>query len=470
MTREVRFGILAIVVVLLTTAVTILSPAVRFAYRNPGLHLVLETAEALVASLVAFLVFGRFRRSGHQRDLFLTFALGLLSAVNVISVAFALTEGEADSEAWAILVLRLVGAVAFGYAALRSFSDEQRRASVSAGPALAALLGVTAVVIVGVFGVLNLFEGSLPPAVSTPLDAARSVHVVIEGHPLLVTIQGLNFVVFAAAAAGLLAAARRERDDLWMWFGAGAIFAMGARINYLLFPSLYSDYVYTGDALRLAFYVLLLVGAAREIHRYWETYASAALDEQRTSLARELHDGIAQELVFIAAQSKRLERGREPDMERGLSMLSSASERAVAGARRAIRALVKSPDESLAEAVVEVAGDLTRGADLELTLDLDPSVDVSPSVREGLLRIMGEAIRNSIRHSGASGVTVSLVRSEDAICFSILDDGSGFDSEARRDVGFGLVTMEEQARALPGSLRIGSTPGAGTKIEVTLDG
>ena len=468
--KAARFGLIAAIGVSVVTSVTVLSSSIKFAYLAPGLHLVLETAESSIAFLVAFLVFGRFRRSGRQRDLLLTFALGLLGLGNLISVGFALTEGEVDTEAWGILLLRLTGASAFAYAGLSSFSSERRWVPAGNGAALALVMGAMAFSLAVVFGILTVFESSLPEAISIRVDAARSARVVLEGHPFLAAVQGLNVVIYAAAALGFLAAARRERDDLWLWFGAGAIFAVGARINYLLFPSLYSDYVYTGDLLRLIFYVLLLIGAAREIHAYWQSFTDAAISDQRNVLARELHDGIAQELVFIAAQSKRLERGKEPDVERGLSMLSSSSERAVAAARRAIRALAKSPDESLAEAAAEVADDLTSGSGLALTLDLDDSVVVAPSVREGLIRIMGEALRNSIRHSGAEGVKVALRCSDGVISFSTSDDGTGFNSEASRDRGFGLVTMREQAKALGGRLDIDSAPGRGTKIEVTLDG
>lgn len=467
--KTTQLTLLAITTALLVTAVTVFSSSVRFAYLNPELHLVLEVSEALVALLTASLAFGRYRRSMLDRDLLLSFALGLLGTVNFVSVLFALTGDEVDTQAWGILILRLVGATAFARAALTPVPLERSLQSAKRAWAPLRLVGVIGVCVMVVFGVLSLLQGALPDVVSVQLEAARSARPVLEGHPFLMAIQGLSVAVFAAAAIGFMAAARHERDDLWLWFGVGAVFATGARINYLLFPSLYSDYVYTGDVLRLAFYLLLMFGAAREIRTYWEGAAEAAVAEERRALARQLHDGVAQELVFIAAQSKRLERGKEPDIERGLSKLSSASERAVAGARRAIRALVASSEETLVEAITEVAGDFTRGAGLTLDLDLDRTVDVPPAVREGLLRIMGEAIRNSIRHSGASIVTVTLSR-PGPICFSVMDDGSGFDSETSRDEGFGLIVMEEQASALGGRLEIYSEIGRGTKVEVTLDG
>ena len=236
--KVARFTALASLVVVLATALLLLSPSVRFAYRNPGLHLVLETAEAFVAGLTAFLVLGRFRRAGLTRDLILSFALGLLGAVNVVSVAFALIEGETDAEVWGILVLRLTGASAFAYAALASFPQEgearrfrTRRAMSIVATGILFALGT-------VFALLTSFEGSLPTAVSIQIEAGESSAPAIEGHPLLVVMQGLGVVLYAAAAVGFMSASRRERDDLWLWFGAGAILTTGARINYLLFPSL----------------------------------------------------------------------------------------------------------------------------------------------------------------------------------------------------------------------------------------
>ena len=70
-------------------------------------------------------------------------------------------------------------------------------------------------------------------------------------------------------------------------------------MNYVLFPSIYSDWLYTGDLLRTASYVVLLVGAAREITGTSRPRRRVAVLDDRRRLARELHDGLVQELVYI---------------------------------------------------------------------------------------------------------------------------------------------------------------------------
>jgi signal transduction histidine kinase len=101
--------------------------------------------------------------------------------------------------------------------------------------------------------------------------------------------------------------------------------------------------------------------------------------------------------------------------------------------------------------------------------DLEEGVQVSPEIREGLLRIVREAVTNPSRHGGAGSITVGLSRG-DGLCLRVNDDGIGFDvSQARRNSrGFGLTSMEERARGLGGAFWISSEPEGGTQIEVRL--
>ena len=78
----------------------------------------------------------------------------------------------------------------------------------------------------------------------------------------------------------------RAGDELLGWVGAGCMLAAGARVCYLLFPSLYTDWLYAGDLLRLDVYVLLLVGAVREIRVYWEAAQPSLSTSERRARAR----------------------------------------------------------------------------------------------------------------------------------------------------------------------------------------
>jgi hypothetical protein len=78
------------------------------------------------------------------------------------------------------------------------------------------------------------------------------------------------------AAFGFTRRAERTGDDFMLWLGVGAILAAAARLNYALYPSLYSDYVYTGDAFTLLFYLVILGASVREIGRYWRDTTSSS--------------------------------------------------------------------------------------------------------------------------------------------------------------------------------------------------
>lgn len=94
---------------------------------------------------------------------------------------------------------------------------------------------------------------------------------------------------------------------------------------------------------------------------------------------------------------------------------------------------------------------------------------VSPDVRLAIFRIAQEAMRNVIKHSGATAVTVELRGDGDLLDLSVADNGRGFNSQSVSPAaGLGLVSIRERLRPLGGRLSIQSTPGNGTRLQVTL--
>ncbi len=85
-----------------------------------------------------------------------------------------------------------------------------------------------------------------------------------------------------------------------------------------------------------------------------------------------------------------------------------------------------------------------------------------------LFRIVQEALRNAVKHSGAHEVSVRLQCGPESLAMTIIDDGVGFDVERMWGSGLGLISMSERLEPVGGTLKIRSTPGAGTRLEVTV--
>jgi signal transduction histidine kinase len=187
--------------------------------------------------------------------------------------------------------------------------------------------------------------------------------------------------------------------------------------------------------------------------------------EERRRIARDLHDGMAQDLAFITVHGRALAE-RHPRAEG----IASAAQRALTDSRAAILALTDPVDQPLAASVARTATGLADRSGIGLELELDGEVDVEPETRSELLRILGEAITNATHHGKASKIHIRL-SSEPALRLEISDDGSGFDvggGAPASNGGFGLTSMQERAEGLGGELRVRSGRGEGTEVEVVL--
>ena len=449
----------ALAAVLATVAVVVL-PVVRFAYRSPGLHVALETANALIALLLAYLVYGRYRQRRGVQDFLIVQAMWVAAVANLVLTALpaALGIGSAeDGSRWAALALRFLGSIALAVASLAAPRTPVRR------PARVVLPVALGVVSIGALGAV--VGGRWPQPVSAALVGNTAVPR-LSADPVVLAVQGLAVALYAVAAIAFTRQAARRSDELLRWIGAGCVLGAAARVHYLLFPSLWSDYVYTGDVLRLGSYLFMLVGAAREIRYYWTLRTRAAVLEDRRRTARDLHDGLSQELAYIAAQSQLLVT-RPSDVD-AAARIGAAAARAQDEARRAVRTLARPPDMPFLEMLREAVDDLAERYGIKAVTDLDPRTPIDAADGEVLLRIVGEAVRNAVRHGDAQRIDVRLTR--DPRRLSITDDGRGFAASSpagRRLGGFGITSMTERAAGLGAELSITSEPGEGTTVWVT---
>jgi signal transduction histidine kinase len=190
-----------------------------------------------------------------------------------------------------------------------------------------------------------------------------------------------------------------------------------------------------------------------------------AITQERRRIAREIHDGLAQELAYIRMEALRMAAvGNDERVNR----LALAAERALEESRGAIATLRRDHETSFSRELTEVAEELTDRAGARLSLRLQPGLEVQPEMRQALVRILREAITNGVRHGQATEVALELSRGE-GLRMAVRDNGDGFTpGGSRPSGGFGLTTMRERAQAMGGDLRIQSDPGHGTVVEVNL--
>ncbi len=225
--------------------------------------------------------------------------------------------------------------------------------------------------------------------------------------------------------------------------------------------------------------VLLASHAAIAIDqaRLFEDSRELALVQERGRLARELHDAMSQSLfsLQLAAETATRQLADNPAAAADqLTLVRTLSAQVAAELRTTVEGLRPADLErdGLAAALgahLTVAG---RAYELPIDLDVGDLPDLEPDVEHQVLRIAQEAVTNALRHAGAGRVQVSL-RSDDPaapghVTLRVVDDGRGFDPEARavRSRRLGLTSMHERAASLGGALTIVSAPGQGTTVQL----
>ena len=444
-----------------TAAVFALDPSLRFAFARPGPEAAFETVLALLALLAGFLAFARLRRRGSRTDLLLAAALSVIALSNLFFGAVPALAGTATSSfaAWSALVSLCFGSLLFGAAAFAPSRSPGPPPPAVRATALACATGCPALVIflVWLAGVHLRMPATLPPAAGV---TGRSV---FDTDPVLLALEVLTAVVDGAAAAVYLYKAQKTGEEFFGWLSFAAVFAAAAHINFF-YPSLYIQTVSAGYVFRLCFYLLLVVGSMREMWTHWLSVPQAMVADERRRIARDLHDGLAQELAFLTRHLDSLDGAIE---EEALDRLRRATERARLESRLAISALAVSRPQMAAEAVAETVAEAAKRSGVTPSFDLASGIRVPPAHRDALARIAGEAVTNAARHSGATRVEVRLQRLGSRVRLLIADHGCGFDPGAPA-AGFGLVSMRERASSAGGELKISSIPGHGTEVEVML--
>jgi signal transduction histidine kinase len=214
--------------------------------------------------------------------------------------------------------------------------------------------------------------------------------------------------------------------------------------------------------------------AIRNANAYLQS-EELAISEERSRIAREIHDGVAQMLAFAALKLDLVERLMTRDPAKAAAELEQAKEtvrESIREVRRSIFALrpVDLERFGFAETVRRYAIDFGQQNDVRVTVSFGPLPELSLKSEAVLFRIFQEAMHNVAKHAKAQNVEVRLGTTEDGMAFvAVRDDGVGFDVDQVSDRvtsagGLGIKQMRERVEARGGRLEIDAAPRRGTEL------
>lgn len=199
------------------------------------------------------------------------------------------------------------------------------------------------------------------------------------------------------------------------------------------------------------------------------TQREAGASRERTRLARDLHDTIAQELSSISLLARTAEAHRMPQVD-------ALAQKSLTELRRIVAALDPAELEgsALAGALERMLADLHAQSGIDTGLEVDTLLQALPTAVEvTLLRVAQSAIANVRQHAQARRITVRLGEKDGAVQLDVVDDGAGFDPgsidrQRAHRTSYGLAAMRARVRELGGELRVQSAPGAGTTLHARI--
>jgi two-component system sensor histidine kinase UhpB len=214
---------------------------------------------------------------------------------------------------------------------------------------------------------------------------------------------------------------------------------------------------------------------AIEVNRTLAGRLITGQEAERARIARELHDGVCQEMASVTVDLSYVRHQSEARNPAFQELLRSIERRA-ANVAETLRLISHGLHPTVLHHIGLVAAlqadcvEVERQHHLPVTLSIDDNIEPVPQlVALSIFRIAQEALRNAARHARAPHATVSLSRDPKGVTLTITDDGEGFDVEhVRQTGGLGLVSIEERARLVRGTATIHSCPGVGTTVVVRI--
>jgi signal transduction histidine kinase len=197
-------------------------------------------------------------------------------------------------------------------------------------------------------------------------------------------------------------------------------------------------------------------------------------EDQRSRIARELHDGVGQIMTAVNIELQMLHESAPKEMKSKVEDVRALAAQVQTEMRRVSHELRPAilDELGLAEAVRALAQRFAKHAHIPIGCDVIGDVDKLPADSViACYRLVQEALNNVVRHAQASRADVLLRRDVDRLTVMVTDDGRGIEydpasPETARDGHFGLIGMQERIRAIGGTFRFGAPPEKrGTQIQ-----
>lgn len=202
----------------------------------------------------------------------------------------------------------------------------------------------------------------------------------------------------------------------------------------------------------------------------------AAILQERSRLARDLHDSVTQllySLTLLVEAGRRLaQSGDWLRVDEALARLGEISQQAFKEMRLLVYELrpLALKSAGLVRALQQRLDTVERRAGIEATLFVEGQVELPARLEEELYHIAQEALNNALKHAAATAITVRIIADAGRIAIEISDDGKGLDlSAGAGEGGIGLSSMRERAEKLGGMLTITSMSGKGTTVNVAVN-
>jgi two-component system sensor histidine kinase UhpB len=198
--------------------------------------------------------------------------------------------------------------------------------------------------------------------------------------------------------------------------------------------------------------------------------ALRAQEEERTRVARDLHDEVNQSLTGLLLRLEAVREAAPPELEPEIAATKALANQAMRELLSLARQLRPTAldDLGLTAAIAGQVKQLSQSETKAELVEQGDFSDLSDDVQLVVYRVAQEALSNAARHSEAQHVTVTLSRSNGSVELEVADDGSGFAFD-RSEAGLGIAGMRERALLIGASLNVESRPGQGTTVKLTIE-